>query len=84
MSGVGNRVGDLVIGIIGAVIIMAVGIALGPTVTQYLGYVNATSMENVSMGAILVLLAGYGSFFYYFGLVMGALLSFWAVTKAQG
>lgn len=79
----GNKVGNLVIGVIGAVIVLAVGIALGPTVTQYLGYVNTTSMENVSMGAILALLAGYGSFFYYFGLVMGALLSFWAVTKAD-
>ena len=79
----GNKVGNLVIGVIGAVLVLAVGIALGPTVTQYLGYVNTTSMENVSMGAILALLAGYGSFFYYFGLVMGALLSFWAVTKAS-
>ena len=79
----GNKVGNLVIGVIGAVIVLAVGIALGPTVTQYLGYVNTSSMENVSMGAILALLAGYGSFFYYFGLVMGALLSFWAVTKAE-
>lgn len=80
-SNIGSNVSHLIVGIIGAVVILIVGIELGPTVTTYLGYINSTSMANVTMGGVLVLLAGYGSFFYYFGLVMGAVLTFWGVTR---
>lgn len=82
-SQLGNRVADIILGIVGAIVIFIVLITLGPTVTTYFGYINATSMSGVTMGSILVLIAQYGSFFYYFGAVIGALLTFYAVTKTS-
>ena len=84
MTNMGAKVGDMILGIIGAVLLFAVGISMGETVSTYMGYINATSMANVSMGSILVLIAGYGTLFYYLGLVLGALLTFWAVTSTMG
>jgi uncharacterized membrane protein YeaQ/YmgE (transglycosylase-associated protein family) len=80
----GNQVANIILGIVGGVIVFLVLIELGPTVTTYFSYINSTSMANVTMGGILVLLAGYGGFFYYFGAVIGALLTFWSVTKVTG
>ena len=77
----GNNIANIILGIVGAIVVFIVLITLGPTVVTYFGYINATSMENVTMGGILVLIADYGSFFYYFGAVIGALLSFWAIAR---
>jgi len=52
MSNIGNMVNRTVMGVITAVIFILVGIALGPTVTDAIAGVNATSMADVFMGAI--------------------------------
>ena len=81
MSGIGNSVSNLVMGVIGAVIMLLVGIALGPTVIAAIVDINATALATVPMGSVIVLLAGYVPFFYYLGVTLGAITSFWAVVK---
>lgn len=68
-------------GVIGAVIFILVGVALGPTVTAAVADINATSMANVVMGDVIVTLAGFIGFFYYLGIVLGGLAMIWATTK---
>jgi hypothetical protein len=76
-----NQINGTVLGVIGAVIFLAVGVALGPTVIEYLGYINATSMADVQLGAIIVLFASFGSLFYYLGIVAGAIVMLAASAK---
>ena len=68
-------------GVIGAVIFILVGVALGPTVTTAIADINATSMAGVVMGDVIVTLAGFVGFFYYLGIVLGGLAMIWASTK---
>lgn len=81
MSGIGDKVSSLVMGVIGAVILLLVGIALGPTVIAAITDINATALAAVPMGSVIVLMAGYIPFFYYLGIVLGAMVSFWGVVK---
>ena len=81
MSSIGDRVSGLVMGVIGAVIVLLVGIALGPTVIAAIVDINATALATVPMGSVIVLMAGYIPFFYYLGIVLGAITSFWGVVK---
>jgi len=71
-------------GVIGAVIFILVGVALGPTVTTAIADINATSMSGVVMGDVIVTLAGFVGFFYYLGIVLGGLAMIWASTKGGG
>lgn len=77
----GEGIQNLIMGIIYAVILLAVGVALGPTVIQYAGYINASSISSVPLSGIVVLLATYIGTFYYLGLVMGMLVTIWATVR---
>lgn len=81
MSSIGTQVNKTVMGVIGAVIFILVGVALGPTVTAAVADINATSMADVVMGDVIVTLAGFIGFFYYLGIVLGGLAMIWATTK---
>jgi len=81
MSSIGSQVNSTVMGVIGAVIFILVGVALGPTVTTAVADINATSMADVVMGDVIVTLAGFIGFFYYLGIVLGGLAMIWATTK---
>lgn len=81
MSSIGKQVNQTVMGVIGAVIFILVGVALGPTVTTAVADINATSMADVVMGDVIVTLAGFIGFFYYLGIVLGGLAMIWATTK---
>lgn len=81
MSAIGDKVSGLVMGVIGAVILLLVGIALGPTVISAITDINATALATVPMGDVIVLLASYVPFFYYLGIVLGAITAFWGVVK---
>ena len=81
MSSIGTQVNRTVMGVIGAVIFILVGVALGPTVVTAVADINATSMADVVMGDVIVTLAGFIGFFYYLGIVLGGLAMIWATTK---
>ena len=71
-----------IIGIVMAVVFVVVGVALGPTVIYYFGFINATSMASVELGAILALFAGYAPLFYYLALIGGGIVMLLAAVKA--
>jgi hypothetical protein len=81
MSSIGTQVNTTVMGVISAVVFILVGVALGPTVIDAAADINATSMANVTMGDVIVTLAGFIGFFYYLGIVLGGLAMIWATTK---
>ena len=71
----------LIMSVIGAVIALVVGMSLGPTFVYYIGFINATSMENITMGPVLALIANYGPFFYYLGFALFGLTAGYAASK---
>jgi hypothetical protein len=83
MSQIGSMVNATIMGIITAVIFILVGIALGPTVIDAIGNINATSMADIFMGDVIVTLADFLPFFYYLGIVLGGLAMVWASTKTS-
>lgn len=83
MSGIGKLVNTTVMGIITAVIFVLVGVALGPTVIAAVADINATSMANVALGDVIVLLADYLPAFYYLGIILGGIAMVWAATKVN-
>jgi hypothetical protein len=72
-----------VIGIITAVVFLLVGVSLGPTVISAAAKINATALTSVTMGSVLVTLASYISFFFYLGIVIGAIALVWAVARTK-
>lgn len=83
MSGIGNMVNRTVVGVIGAVVFILVGIALGPEVVSAIADINATSMADVFMGDVIITLADFLPFFYYLGVVLGGLALIWASTRVS-
>jgi hypothetical protein len=81
MSDIGGMVNKTVMGVITAVIFILVGIALGPTVTDAIADINATTMATVFMGDVIVTLADFLPFFYYLGIVLGGLGLIWYAVK---
>ena len=81
MSGIGGQVQGIVVGVITAVILLLVGVALGPIVIDAITDINATALASVPMGSVIVLVAGYIPFFYYLGITLGAMTMIWAVVK---
>ena len=84
MSSIGSSVNRTVMGVISAVIFLLVGVALGPTVIAAAADINSTSMANVTMGSVIVTLADFIGFFYYLGVVLGAIALIWASVKYSG
>ena len=78
---IGGMVNRTVMGVITAVIFILVGIALGPTVTDAIADINATTMADVFMGDVIVTLADFLPFFYYLGIVLGGLALIWYAVK---
>ena len=80
---IGNKVETLIVGVIMAVVLLLVGIALGPTVLAATADINATALSAVPMGSVIVLLATYVGFFYYLGIVLGAIALIWGVVNTS-
>lgn len=78
---IGVKVENLIIGVIMAVVLLLIGVALGPTVVAAIVNINATSLATVPMGSVIVLLASYVPFFYYLGIVLGAIAMIWGVVN---
>ena len=81
---IGRRVESLIVGVIMAVVLLLVGVALGPTVLAATADVNATALASVPMGSVIVLLATYVGFFYYLGIILGAIAMIWGVVNYTG
>jgi len=90
-SQIGNKVQNVVIGIVAAVVLLLVGVALGPTVLDAAAAINSTAVmvdyptnnDTIPMGSVIVLLATYIGFFYYLGIVLGAIAMIWAVVSKK-
>jgi hypothetical protein len=80
-TSIGQRVQELVVGIVMAVVLLSVGVALGPTVISAAAEINATSLASVPLASVLVFLATYISFFYYLGIVLGSIAIIWAYAQ---
>lgn len=78
---IGARVEKLIVGVILAVVLLLVGVALGPTVLAATADINITTLATVPMGSVIVLLATYVGFFYYLGIVLGAIGMIWATVN---
>ena len=70
-------------GVITAVVFLLVGIALGPTVISTAARVNATALTSVTMATVIVVLASFISFFYYIGIVLGAIALIWYTVNSR-
>lgn len=80
---IGSTVQGVVIGVVTAVVFLLVGIALGPTVIDAVSSVNATLLSGVPMSSVIILLAQYLGFFYYLGIVLGAIAMIWTVVNRR-
>ena len=88
---IGNSVQNVVIGIVAAVVLLLVGVALGPTVLDAAAAINSTAVmvdypannDTIPMGSVIVMLATYIGFFYYLGIVLGAIAMIWAVVSKK-
>lgn len=78
---IGTSVQNVVIGIVAAVVFLLVGIALGPTVLEATANINASALAGVPMGSVIVLLGTYIGFFFYLGIVLGAIAMIWATVN---
>jgi hypothetical protein len=78
---IGDKVQRVVIGIITAVILLLVGFALGPTVLDATTSLTASNLTGVPMGEVILLLSTYIGFFYYLGIILGAMTMIWAVAN---
>lgn len=81
MKNIGTGIQNMIIGIIAAVIFIIVGVALGPTLLEATADINATTLADVPLGSVLVLLATYIGFFYYLAIVLGGMVMVWAVVQ---
>lgn len=81
MSVIGNMVNKTVMGVITAVIFVLIGVALGPTVISSVADINSTTLADVPLGSVIILLGTYLPAFYYLAIVLGGITMVWAATK---
>lgn len=81
LSSIGAMVDRTVMGVIGAVIFILIGVALGPTVIESVADINATTLADVPLSGVIILLAGYLPAFYYLAIVLGGIAMVWAATR---
>lgn len=81
IGNIGNRVTNVVVGVITAVILIMVGVALGPTVIDSITDINATSMADVFLGDVIVTLSDFIPLFYYLAIVTGGMAMIWASIR---
>ena len=84
MSAIGNMVNKTVMGVITAVIFVLIGVALGPTVISAVADINATTLANVPLSSVIILLGTYLPAFYYLAIVLGGIAMVWAATRSGG
>lgn len=82
MSSIGTMVNKTVMGVITAVIFVLIGVALGPTVISSVAEINATTLANVPLSGVIILLGTYLPAFYYLAIVLGGIAMVWAATKS--
>ena len=82
MSSIGDMVSKTVMGVIAAVIFVLIGVALGPTVISAVVEINATTLADVPLSGVIILLGSYLPAFYYLAIVLGGIAMVWAATKA--
>jgi len=78
---ISNMVNDTVMGVLGVVIFILIGVALGPTVISSVADINATTLSGVPLATVIVLLGEYLPAFYYLALVLGGMVGIWAAVK---
>ncbi len=83
MSAIGSMVNRTVMGVITAVIFVLIGVALGPTVISSVANINATTLANVPLSSVIILLGTYLPAFYYLAIVLGGIAMVWAATRSQ-
>ena len=83
MSAISGMVNRVIMGVIGAAIFILIGVALGPTIILSVADINATTLADVPLASVIVLLATYVPAFYYLAIVLGGIAMVWAVTKAK-
>ena len=81
LSSIGSMVDRTVMGVIGAVIFILIGVALGPTVISSVADINATTLADVPLSGVIILLGGYLPAFYYLAIVLGGIAMIWAATR---
>lgn len=81
LSSIGSMVDRTVMGVIGAVIFILIGVALGPTVISSVTDINATTLADVPLSGVIILLGGYLPAFYYLAVVLGGIAMVWAATR---
>ena len=81
LNNIGKMVDRTVMGVIGAVIFILIGVALGPTVIASVAEINATTLANVPLSGVIILLGGYLPAFYYLAIVLGGIAMVWAATR---
>ena len=84
MSSIGSMVNKTVMGVITAVIFVLIGVALGPTVISSVAEINTTTLANVPLSSVIILLATYLPAFYYLAIVLGGIAMVWAATRSSG
>ena len=82
MSAIGNMVNKTVMGVVGAAVFILVGVALGPTISEAVAEINATTLSGVPLADVIVLLATYVPAFYYLAIVIGGIAMVWAATRS--
>ena len=81
-----------IMGIIGAVIFILIGVALGPTVISSVGAINTTSLmvnypidnTTIPLASVIILLGEYLPAFYYLAVVLGGIAAIWASVRYGG
>jgi len=83
MSSIGSMVNRTVMGTISAVIFILVGVALGPTVIDSVSEINSTTLSDIPLAGVIILLGGYLPAFYYLAIVLGGIAMIWAASKSS-
>ncbi len=82
MSAIGKMVNKTVMGVITAVIFILIGVALGPTVILAVADINATTLADIPLASVIILLGDYLPAFYYLAVVLGGITMIWAATRS--
>ena len=78
---ISSMITDTIMGVLGVVIFVLIGIALGPTVISAVADINATTLGSMPLATVIILLATYLPSFYYIALVLGGMVGIWAAVK---
>ena len=80
-SKISGMITDTIMGVLGVVIFVLIGVALGPTVISAVADINATTLGSMPLATVIILLAIYLPSFYYIALVLGGMVGIWAAVK---